>query len=262
MVRLEAGLQEAIDVLGAQHTIVKTLTNGKTPAQAAKDVLANTRFNNEEFRKQLLDGGNAAIEASKDPLILLARDIEAQARPFRKQLDEQVTAIISEHAQRIAEARFVIQGKTYYPDATNTLRFTFGPVSTYPANGTLMQPFTTFHGLIDRYEGWGGNDADAEGGLWTLPQRWLDKLPTVNLITPYNFVYACDTVGGNSGSPVINTKGELVGLNFDSNMEGQAGYYVYDGSTKRSIAVDARAIIEALAKVMDGKWIVDELINQ
>jgi V8-like Glu-specific endopeptidase len=80
------------------------------------------------------------------------------------------------------------------------------------------------------------------------------------LTTPYNFAYACDTVGGNSGSPVIDTRGELVGLNFDSNMEGQAGYYVYDGGTKRSIAVDARAITEALDKVMDGKWIVDELI--
>jgi len=261
-VRLDAGLQEAVDVLGVQHTIVKTLTDGKTSSQAAKDALANTQFNNEEFRKQLLDGGYGAIEMSKDPLIILARNIEAHARPFRKQLEQQVTAVISEHSQRIAEARFAIQGKTYYPDATNTLRLTFGPVATYPANGTLMQPFTTFHGLLDRYEGWGGNDANVEGGLWTLPQRWLDKLPTVNLITPYNFTYACDTVGGNSGSPVINTKGELVGLNFDSNIEGQAGYYVYDGSTKRSIAVDARAIIEALAKVMDGKWIADELVNR
>jgi len=262
MVRLEAGLQEAIDVLGAQHLIVKTLTGGKSSAQAAKDALASTLFNNEEFRKQLLDGGNAAVEASKDPLIVLARNIEAQARPFRKQLEEQVTSVISEHAQRIAEARFAIQGKTYYPDATNTLRFTFGPIATYPANGTLMQPFTTFHGLLDRYEGWGGNDANVEGGLWTLPKRWLEKLPAVSLTTPYNFAYACDTVGGNSGSPVINTKGELVGLNFDSNMEGQAGYYIYDGGTKRSIAVDARAITEALAKIMDGKWIVDELMAQ
>ena len=259
-VRLQAGLQEAIDVLGAQHTIVKMLTNGRTPAQVAKDVLANTQFNNEEFRRQLLDGGYTAIEASRDPLMVLARSIEAQARPFRKQLDEEVTAVISEHAQRIAEARFAIQGKTYYPDATNTLRFTYGPVATYPANGTLMQPFTTFHGLVDRYVGWGGNEAGAEGGLWTLPQRWLDKLPAVNMTTPYNFVYACDTVGGNSGSPVVNTRGELVGLNFDSNMEGQAGYYVYDGNTKRSIAVDARAITESLAKVLDGKWIVDEIM--
>jgi hypothetical protein len=302
--RLIAGLQEAVDVLGPQHEIVKTLTGGKTPEQAAKELLAATKFNGEEFRKQLMDGGNAAIEASKDPVVAMARAIEAKARPLRRQLEESVTAVISEHSQRIAEARFAIQGKSLYPDATNTLRLTYGPIATYPANGTLMQPFTPFHGLVDRYEGWGGNQAgadgapgapqrtpdasgapqrtpdapgapqrtpdasgapqrtpDAEGGQWTLPQRWLDRLPTVNMSTPYNFVYACDTVGGNSGSPVIDTRGELVGLNFDSNMEGQAGYYVYDGSTKRSIAVDARAITEALSKVMDGGWIVEELIQ-
>jgi len=258
--RLGAGLQEAMDVLGSGHEIAKAFMGGRTPGQAAKDALASTKLNGEEFRRQLLDGGSAAVEASKDPLVAMARAIEAKARPLRKQLDEEVTAVVSEHSQRIAEARFAVQGKSIYPDATNTLRLTFGPIATYPANGTLMQPFTTFHGLIDRYEGWGGNPAGAEGGSWTLPRRWLDRLPTVDMATPYNFVYACDTVGGNSGSPVIDAKGELVGLNFDSNMEGQAGYYIYDGSTKRSIAVDARAILEALSKVMDGKWIADELL--
>jgi hypothetical protein len=261
-VRLGAGLREAVDILGPQHEIVKTFTGGKTPEQAAKDVLAGTKFNGEDFRKQLIDGGNAAVEASKDPLVVLARAVEAKARPLRKRLDEEVTAVVSEHSQRIAEARFAVQGKSLYPDATNTLRLTFGSIATYPANGTLMQPFTTFHGLVDRYEGWGGNPTGAEGESWTLPQRWLDKLPTVSMATPYNFVYACDTVGGNSGSPVINAKGELVGLNFDSNMEGQAVYYVDDGDTKRSIAVDARAITEALSKVMDGGWIVEELMGE
>ena len=261
IVRLQAGLQEAVDVLGPQHEIVKALTGGRAAGDVAKDAITNTKTNDANYRRQLLDGGMKAVQESNDPLIAMARSIEAIARSYRKKMDEQVTAVIAEHSQRIAEARFAILGKTYYPDATNTLRFTYGPVATYPANGTLMQPFTTFHGLIDRYEGWGGNEAAAEGGLWSLPQRWLDKLPEVNLTTPYNFTYACDTVGGNSGSPVLNTKGELVGLNFDSNIEGQAGYYVYDGSTKRSIAVDARAITESLVKVMDGKWIADELMG-
>jgi len=261
IVRLQAGLQEAVDVLGPQHEIVKALTGGRAAGDVAKDAITNTKTNDANYRRQLLDGGMKAVQESNDPLIAMARSIEAIARSYRKKMDEQVTAVIAEHSQRIAEARFAILGKTYYPDATNTLRFTYGPVATYPANGTLMQPFTTFHGLIDRYEGWGGNEAAAEGGLWSLPQRWLDKLTGVNLTTPYNFTYACDTVGGNSGSPVLNTKGELVGLNFDSNIEGQAGYYVYDGSTKRSIAVDARAITESLVKVMDGKWIADELMG-
>jgi hypothetical protein len=260
--RLQAGLQELINVLGPEDGIVKAVMGDRPPQQVAKDALENTKFNDAEFRKQLLDGGHKAVESSLDPLIVLARNIEAKARPIRKQLSEQVTAVITEHAQRIADARFAIYGNTYYPDATNTLRFTYGPVATYPANGTLMQPFTTFHGLIDRHVGWGGNEASAEGGLWTLPKRWLDKLPDADLTTPYNFTYACDTVGGNSGSPVLNTKGEVVGLNFDSNIEGQAGYYVYDGNTKRSIAVDARAITESLGKIMGGKWIADELMGR
>ena len=259
--RLQAGLREAVDLLGLRHAIVETLTGGETPEKAANDVLANTAFNDEEFRKRLLEGGNQAVEASGDPLIMLARGMEAHARPLRARLDDKVSSVIADHAQRIAEARFAVRGKADYPDATNTLRFTYGAVAAYPANGTLMQPFTTFHGLLDRHIGWGGNGADAEGGLWALPQRWLEGLTKVDPSTPYNFIYACDTVGGNSGSPVLNTKGEVVGLNFDSNMEGQAGYFFYDGNTKRSIAVDARAIIESLSIIMGGRWIADELLG-
>jgi hypothetical protein len=129
-------------------------------------------------------------------------------------------------------------------------------VATYHANGTLIQPFTTFPGLFDRAAGWG---PEAEHGVWSLPKRWWDRKDKLALETPFNFVYACDTVGGNSGSPVLNAKGELVGLNFDSNIEAQAGYYVYDGSSKRSIAVDARAIREALLKIMDLPGVVREL---
>ncbi|MCL1908214.1 MAG: S46 family peptidase [Holophagaceae bacterium] len=259
--RLQAGIQEAIDALGHQHDIAKILTNGRPATEVAKTALTGTQFFSPDFRRQLLDGGFRAVEETTDPLIVLARNVDAKGRPYRKQLEEQVNAVISEHAQRIAEARFAVQGKSNYPDATGTLRLTFGPVATYPANGTLMQPFTTFHGLLDRHTGWGGNEANAEGGLWTLPKRWLDRLPQVELTTPYNFTYACDTVGGNSGSPVLSTGGEVVGLNFDSNIEGQAGYYVYDGNTKRSIAVDARAITESLEKVMGGGWIAKELLD-
>ena len=108
----------------------------------------------------------------------------------------------------------------------------------------------------------GGNAAAAVDGSWTLPERWLKARATMELETPFNFIYACDTVGGNSGSPVVNTKGEFVGINFDSVLEGQGGYYVYDADTKRAVAVDARAILQSLDKVMGAPRLVRELTGR
>ena len=161
---------------------------------------------------------------------------------------------------RIAEARFKAFGKDLYPDATFSLRFSYGPVATYQNGvGTKAQPFTTLYGLLDRHLGWGGNQGPEEALAWRLPQRWLDRKAQLTLATPFNFIYACDTVGGNSGSPVLNTRGEFVGINFDSVFEGQGGYYVYDPDTKRSVAVDVRGILESLRKVMDAGHLADEL---
>ncbi len=117
-------------------------------------------------------------------------------------------------------------------------------------------------GMYDRHLGWGGTAAAAEHGAWTLPERWLKRQSKLDLATPFNFIYACDTVGGNSGSPVVNAKGEFVGINFDSVYEGQGGYYVYDPDTKRAVATDARAILEALRKVMGGGYLADELLGR
>ncbi len=172
-------------------------------------------------------------------------------------------SVVAEQGGRIARARFRVLGKSQYPDATFTLRLAWGPVATYDTgSGTKGQPFTTFYGLFDRHAGWGGNAAAAENGAFTLPERWLTARSRLDLATPYNFVYGCDTVGGNSGSPVLNSRGEFVGINFDSVLEGQGGYYVYDAATKRAVAADARAILEALRKVMDAGYLASELLGK
>ncbi|MBI4913888.1 MAG: S46 family peptidase [Acidobacteria bacterium] len=252
------GLEDALKELGPDHAFVKTVLGGKTPAEVAKSAVEGTKLGDAAVRKALVEGGKKAIAESADPMIVLARKIEPEALKLRKKQDD-VAAVISEHASRIANARFAVYGKSRYPDATSSLRLSFGPVASYPANGTLIQPFTTFHGLFDRYEGWGGNAARAENGAWTLPQRWLDRKSKLNLDTPFNFVHAVDIIGGNSGSPVVNVRGELVGLIFDGNIESNAGRYFYDARVNRGVSVDARAILESLEKVMDAGHLVKEI---
>lgn len=258
--KLAAGLAEAQELLGPAHPFVQAMLGGRTPEAVAQAALDGTRLQDPVFRQQLMAGGKAALDASADPLLALARRLDPLNRRIRKQWEDQVQSVLTEHGGRIADARFQAFGKSQYPDATFTLRLSYGPVATYDTgSATKAQPFTTFLGLYDRHFGWGGNALAAEGGAWTLPQRWLDRKATLALETPFNFSYACDTVGGNSGSPVVNTRGEFVGINFDSVYEGQGGYYVYDEATKRAVAADARAILESLRKVMDAKWVADEL---
>jgi hypothetical protein len=255
-VLLAAGLQGLLDNLGPDHPAVKALLGDRTPGEAAKAAMAGTRFQDLAFRKALLEGGATALDACPDPLLAFARVLDPFSRAFQKRQEDLVQGILTEQGGRIAQARFKIYGKAAYPDATFTLRLAYGSVATYPAGGTLVQPCTTFHGLYDRALAWG---PEAEGGAWALPARWMERMGRLDLSTPLDFINSCDTAGGNSGSPAVNTRGEILGLNFDSNFEGQAGYFVYDGATKRSIVVDIRAILAALSRVMDAQWVVDEL---
>jgi hypothetical protein len=260
---LAVGLLDAQEELGADHPFVKAMLGGQSPEAVAKAAVAGSKLDDPAVRKQLAEGGRAAMDASTDAMILLAKKLDPFNRAIRKQGEDEVTSVFTEHGGRIAEARFKAFGKAVYPDATSTLRLGFGPVATYAnGTGTKAQPFTTFMGMFDRHLGWGGNAAAAENGAWTLPQRWLDRQAKLDLTTPFNFIYACDTVGGNSGSPVVNAKGEFVGINFDSVYEGQGGYYVYDADTKRAVATDARAILEALRKVMGAGRLADELTGK
>lgn len=265
--RLAFGLHEARAVLGASHPFVKGLLGAKTPEEVAKAAMAGTRMQDLAYREQLLEGGKAAMDACQDPLVQLARQLDPFSREIRKRFDGEVAGILSEHGGRIARARFKVQGKENYPDATFSLRLSYGPVATYATgSGTYAQPFTTFLGLYDRHVGWGGNTRKnghgAEPDAWVLPQRWVDRKDKLRLSTHFNFSYGCDTVGGNSGSPVVNRKCEFIGINFDSVLEGQGGYYVYDDATKRAVAVSASGILESLDKVMDGEHLVQEILGK
>ena len=258
-----AGLQEAREQLGEAHPFVQALLAGRTPEAGAEAAVKGSKLQDPAEVARLLVGGRAALASCQDPMLELARKLDGFQRALREKVERLVEGPLKEHAGRIAQARFRATGKETYPDATFTLRLSWGPVATYATgSGTKAQPFTTFMGLYDRSIGWGGNAANAEGGAWTLPERWLARRARIALDTPFNFIYGCDTVGGNSGSPVVNPKGEFVGINFDSVFEGQGGYYVYDPDTKRAVAADARGILEALRKVLDGAHLADELTSR
>ncbi len=224
-----AALQGLREDLGAEHPLVKALLQGKTDGE----VLASLKNGlPEDFQK-----------AAKE---LTQRNQAAQA-------------VISEHQVRIAKARFAAYGSSTYPDATGTLRLSYGAIETYPMEGTLAQPFTTFAGLFDRATAWGPK---AEGGSWALPQRWLDRRAKLNLFTPYNYITTNDITGGNSGSPIVNRKGEVIGLAFDGNIESLPGRYYFDGRANRTLSVDTRAILEVLTNVFNAPHLVKELTGK
>ncbi len=226
---------------------------GRDPAAAAAAMVQGAVTTTADQRRALIEGGGAAIAASRDPFIALARVID----PLERAVSTEVRDLLDREAvqtERIARALFAVFGNSVAPDATFSLRISDGEVKTYPYNGTMAQPFTTLAGLYDRWAGWGGK------APWDLPQRWIDRRDSLDLLTPLNAVSTNDIIGGNSGSPVINRDAEVVGLIFDGNIESLPGRFLYTEAKNRSVWVDARAIVEALRRVYDAAPLADELL--
>jgi hypothetical protein len=251
--KLTSSLGFMVDLLGADNELTKRVLNGKTPAARASELIDGTKLKDVEFRKQLAAGGWAAIEASTDPMIVLARSIDKEARDVRKRYEEGVTSVERTNYAKIARAMFETEGDKLYPDATFTLRLSYGAVKGYMENGKKIAPFTTLGGLYERVT------LKNNAFPWVLPQRWMDKKSALDLKTPFNFVTTNDITGGNSGSPAINKNMELVGLIFDGNIQSLVGDFMYDESVNRAISVDSRGMIEVLRKVFEMNELADEL---
>jgi hypothetical protein len=252
---LEAGLRGALEELGPEHPVVAALLEGRPPRERARALLAATRLRAAEARRELLREPEAVLTGA-DPLLVLARRLEQLAAPYRR-LEAQSQETLSEQRARLAKARFALFGHADYPDANFSLRLSFGSVAPYAANGTLAQPFTTFGGLFDRADAWG---PEAEDHAWALPPRWQARRTALEPSTPFDFITTNDITGGSSGSPVVDRRGDLVGLVFDGNIASVAGRYYYDLKRNRAVAVDARAILESLAKVYEVPALVQELL--
>jgi hypothetical protein len=243
-------LQQA---LGNDDPAVKAALNGKTPAEAAKELIAGTKLDDVAVRKQLYEGGKAAIDASTDPLIVLMRNVDGEARAARKRFEDEVEAVQRRDGATIVHALFEKSGYSLPPDAGFTLRLSYGPVKGYEENGKAIPYFTTMGGAFQHAEEHGSKFP------YALPESWLKAKSRLSLKTPLNFVSTADIIGGNSGSPTVNKAGEVVGIIFDGNIQSLVLHFYYEDKISRAVSVDSRGILEALRKIYNAGGLANEL---
>jgi hypothetical protein len=246
-------LKLAQEKLGKDDAFVQAILQGGDVDAAVNALVDGTKLADPTFRKSLLDGGEAAVAASTDPMIVAARRVDPINRQTYRRIRDTINSVLTPAGEKLGKARFMVYGKDAYPDATFTLRLSYGAVDGYPYNGTIAPPFTTFFGLYDRAASFSNQPP------FDLTPKEAANRDKLDLSTPLDFVTTNDIIGGNSGSPVVNRDGELVGLIFDGNIESLAGDFVYDGSKNRAVAVHSAGMIEGLRKLYGANALADEL---
>lgn len=248
--KLTYSLTKLRENLGTDHPVVKAVLGKKSPATLAKELVAGSKLDDPAVREKLFKGGKKAIDASDDPMIQLARRVDPYARAIRTQFEEQVESVETRAGEQIAQARFEAYGTSTYPDATFTLRLSYGAVEGWEENGRKIFPLTEMGGVFERAT---GEDP------YELPPSWLKAKSEMDLSTYFNVATTNDIIGGNSGSPLVNRDGEIVGLIFDGNIQSLGGEYGFDPATNRAVSVHSAGMIEALEKVYRAERILKEL---
>jgi hypothetical protein len=242
--------------LGADNELVKKVLAGKSPRERAYELVSGCKLADVAARKKLYEGGKAAVDASDDPMIALAKLVDPAARKVRKVFENEIDEPKRQSYAALAKARYAMDGANTYPDATFTLRLAFGTVKGYTEDGKTVPPYTDIAGLYERSKQHQNKEP------FDLPPRWEKAKDKLDLKTPFNFVCTADIIGGNSGSPVINRDAEVVGIIFDGNIQSLVLDFIYDDTTARAVSVDSRAIVEALHKVYAADDIADELTGK
>jgi hypothetical protein len=252
ILRLTDSLTDFAEKFGGNDSLVKQVLAGKSPHARAMELVDGTKLKDVKFRKDLYAKKATALQAAHDPMLDLARMIEAPARESREAQETQEEIKRQAYAE-IAKARFAFEGASNYPDATFTLRLSYGKVLGYEEDGKQIPPFTDFAGLYQR--------AAEHDNLppFDLPQRWVERKAKLNLATKFNFVSDADIIGGNSGSPVVNKANEFVGIIFDGNIQSLVLDCIFSDKQARAVSVDSAAISEALRKIYDAGALADEL---
>ncbi len=253
-VLLTESLGEMRDGLGANNPDVQKALAGKTPDERAKELIEGTKLEDVAVRKQLFEGGLKAVNASTDPLIVLMREIEPDAAAVHNQNEDQVQSVLRQSGANIGKALFAQKGLSVPPDATFTLRLSYGSVEGYKLNGKDVSWFTTMGGAYEHAAKHGDKPP------YQLPESWVKSKSAINLQTPYDTVSTADIIGGNSGSPVINKAGEVVGIIFDGNIESLEWNFAYSDKVARAVEVDSRAITESLRNIYHADGLLKELM--
>ncbi len=247
---LTFSLTKLREVLGPDDPFVRKVLGKKSPEDLANELVDGSKLRDVKVRKALLEGGQAAVDASSDPMIVLARLLDPDFRAIRKDYEDNFAAPMDKAHSAIARARFKVFGTSIYPDATFTMRIPYGAVKGYSQDGKFIEPVTRIEGLFERATG---------SPPYKLPESWIAARPALNMNQPMNFVTTNDIIGGNSGSPVINKAGEIVGLIFDGNIQSLGGDFGFDPAVNRAVAVNVGALREALTKVYHADRIAAEL---
>ena len=253
--KLADSLTFLAEELGFEAPVVQKALDGASPQRRAALLVARTRLAEAGIREQLYNAGAQGLESTADPMIELAAAVDDASRAVRKQVERETEAIRQAHGL-IGKARFALKGATLYPDATSSLRLAFGLASGYSEGGKTVPFQTTYAGLFQR--------AEEHGGVppFDLPEKWTERRKKLDLKVPLNFVCTADIIGGNSGSPVVNRDGELVGVIFDGNIQSLTANFVYTDEQCRALAVHSSGIIEALQKVYRAQPLVEELVGR
>ena len=255
---LTAWLEEAKKSLGANDPFIKAAIGDAEVSEVVRRAVSETKLKDVAARKALLEGGAGEIAKSNDPMITLAKRVEPIVRELRAWNEEKILSVEASAGEKIAKARFAAYGRTIAPDANFNLRVAYGKVKGYEEDTTLVPYKTTLYGLYDRALSFG------ETPPYDLPARWREGRTKLDLATPINFVYTADTIGGMSGSPIINRSGEFVGINFDSNLQKLSNryWYIEEEEGSRAVAVHSAGIIEALRKLYDAGTLAKELTGK
>jgi hypothetical protein len=251
--KLADSLGMMMEMLGADHPTVVAVLAGKSPRDRAAELVQGTKLEDVELRKKLAEGGKAAIDASQDPMILFAKLVDGPSRDVRKTYEDQVEEPLRQAYAKIAAARFATLGDTVYPDATFTLRLAYGTVKGYEDAGQKIAPWTV---MGDTFK-----HADAHGNVdpFKLPESWLSQKGKIKADTPFNFVSTADIIGGNSGSPVVNKAGEVVGIIFDGNIQSLVLDFAFSDTQARAVSVHSASIIESLRNIYNAGALADEI---